>query len=297
MALIVVALREAVDTTVRTESDVEDLLSAPVLASVRSLPRRAKIVTFGRHEGMFGDTYALLAAQLAPESDEKIARVLAVTSALAREGKTTTATNLAIAAARRGINVMLADFDFRKPAMSDLLGIPRETGGALQVLAGSMELEQVIWQVSLDGPRPSVSPIADEFDTTARSAHTDLPGFDSNGHGDAAAGQLRVLPSGGSVPRYRLAPQARLSALLRDLRSRAELVIVDTPPALLTVEMTELAQLIDVVLVVVRQGRVSQRTLRSLGRHARGWRAEVAGAVLTDVQAPAGERYAYYGSR
>ena len=74
------------------------------------------------------------------------------------------------------------------------------------------------------------------------------------------------------------------------LRHEADLVIIDTPPALLTVEMTELARLIDGVLVVVRQGRVSRRTLRSLQQHTRTWRAELIGAVLTDV--PSGSQYA-----
>ena len=87
----------------------------------------------------------------------------------------------------------------------------------------------------------------------------------------------------------------RLAPLLKQLRGQADFVILDTPPALLTVEVAELSQLIDEVLVVVRQGRVSQRSLRSLGRQARTWSAELAGAVLTD--APSDEQYAYYGSR
>lgn len=86
----------------------------------------------------------------------------------------------------------------------------------------------------------------------------------------------------------------RLIDLFADLRAAADLIILDTPPALLTVEMTELAQLIDSVLVVVRQGQVSERSLRSLARHAHGWPAKLSGAVLTDV--PATGRYAsYYG--
>src|SRR5439155_1060342 len=62
IALLVVALREAVDTTVRSESDIEELLSAPVLATVRTLPRRTRMVTYGRHEAAYSDAYPLLAA-------------------------------------------------------------------------------------------------------------------------------------------------------------------------------------------------------------------------------------------
>ena len=72
-------------------------------------------------------------------------------------------------------------------------------------------------------------------------------------------------------------------------------MIIDTPPALLTMEVAELSSMIDTVLVVVRQGRVSQRNLRALGRQARAWPTELAGAVMTDMQTE-GE-YSYYGGR
>jgi non-specific protein-tyrosine kinase len=88
---------------------------------------------------------------------------------------------------------------------------------------------------------------------------------------------------------------ARLPELLQELRKRADLVVLDTPPALLTVEMAELAGLIDSVLVVVRNGRVTHRSLRSLNRQARTWSADVAGVVVTDASGE--DQYSYYGSR
>ncbi len=305
IALIVVALREAIDTTVRSESDVEDLLAAPVLASVRSMPRRAQFVTYGRYEAMFADTYALLAAQVSPakKSGEKV--ILAVTSALAREGKTTTCANLAVAAAQRGSNVLIADFDFRKGILSRMFEVPESAPGVVQVLDGSATLDEAVWSVSLDGPKPIVywsgEGPADHELIPSGAAHEGSNGRAANGraaNGRAAVngtGTLSLLPTGGLIPVHKMAQQKRLGQLLRDLHAHADLVIIDTPPAMLTVEMTELAQLIDAVLVVVRQGRVSQRTLRSLGRHAKTWPAELAGAVLTDVPA-VGEARAYYAA-
>jgi Mrp family chromosome partitioning ATPase len=245
------------------------------------------MVTYGRHEAAFADTYALLAANLAQSRDGDKHAVLAVTSAISREGKTTTASNLAVALARRGTRVLLADFDFRKPALSDLFQLPRDAAGALQVIGGTASLEESLWTVSLTGPRPRVS----------RNGQVPL-GADTSTNGSedgAGSGSLQILPSGGSVRSQAVAQSPRLAPLLKELRARADYVILDTPPALLTVEMAELARLIDVVLVVVRQGRVTQRSLRSLGRQARSWPAELAGAVLTD--APGDEQYAYYGSR
>jgi Mrp family chromosome partitioning ATPase len=290
IALLVVALREAVDTTVRSESDIEELLSAPVLATVRTLPRRTKMVTYGRHEAAYSDTYALLAANLAQARTGNEPMVLALTSAVSREGKTTTAANLAVSLARRGHSVLLADFDFRKPALTDLFQIPRDTPGVLQVLNGQARVEEVLWSVTLTGPRPRVSK------NGVLPAATG--GASTNGKETEAAGggSLVLLPSGGAVRSQSGTLSQRLGPLLKQLRVRADFIIIDTPPALLTVEMAELSRLIDDVLVVVRQGRVTQRSLRSLSRQARTWPAELAGAVLTD--APAGEeQYAYYGSR
>lgn len=282
VALIVVATREVIDTTVRSESEVEELLSAPVLASVRSLPRRTRMVTYGRYEALFADSYALLASQLVRGRGGKQGAVLAVTSAVSKEGKTTTAANLAVAVARRGMDVILADFDFRKPAIWDLFGLPPRTPGALQIIAGRATPETTLWSVSLDGPLPRAS----------RNGSAPPPS-DGDADGSRYGGSLRVLPAGGSA---RSAPrQSQLEDLIADLQATVDMVILDTPPALLTVEVSELSRMIDMILVVVRQGRVSQRNLSTLRRQARAWPADLAGAVLTDVRAEG--RYSYYGDR
>ena len=283
VSLLLVALREAIDTTVRTEGQVEEVLSAPVLASVKTMPRRTRLVTYGRHEATFADTYALLAAQLVSGEPGRHGSVLAVTSAMPEEGKTTTAANLAVSVARRGLHVILADFDFRKPGVSEVFELPKEAKGALQVIGGRVQsLDDVLWSVSLDGPRPKVSVNGGEPTDATGSTATSLH-----------AGSLHVLPSGGLINTREVPQQGRLRNLISDLRAHADLVILDTPPALLTMEVAELSNIVDSIVVVVRQGRVSYRNLRALGRQARSWSAEVSGAVMTDMQTE-GE-YSYYG--
>lgn len=289
IALLLVAAREAIDTTVRSEADVEDILGAPVLASVRPLPRRTRMVTFGRHEMTFGDTYALLAATIAQGGHGDAARVLAVTSAVSAEGKTTTAGNLAVALARRGNRVILADFDFRKPALSTLFELPKNAPGALQVLAGESRLKDVSWEVMLEGRRPVATRLAEMKQNGSGSNASQYAS--ANGTG----GKLWILPTGGSLRSQSDLKTAKLPELLEDLRIGADFVVLDTPPALLTVEMSELAGLIDSVLVVVRHGRVTHRSLRTLNRQARRWPAEMAGVVVTDAAAEG--QYSYYGGR
>jgi Mrp family chromosome partitioning ATPase len=282
IALLFVALREALDTTIRSERDVEEILAVPVIGTVRSLPRRARMVTYGRHGDAFADAYALLAANLARIRPQHESVVLAVTSSVSGEGKTTTAANLAVSLARRGSRVVLADFDLRRPALGKLFGLAPDARGVLQILTGTASVDETLWSVTLEGPRPGVSqngrPIVD-----AATQESETKG-----------GSLLVIPAGGTSRSPSGSLMRRVPPVLEQLRVRADFVVIDTPPAFLTVELAELSGLIDNVLIVVRHGRVSQRSLRLLSQQARTWPAAVAGAVLTD--APAREKDSYYGA-
>lgn len=283
VALLVAAAREALNTRVRSEGDVEDMLGKPVLATIQSLPRRVGLVTVGRHETRYGDTYGLLAATLMQISGEKSGRVLAVTSAVAGEGKTTTATNLAVALALRGQNVVLADFDTRKPSLGGFFRIPEGSPGVRQLVDGQAGIEDALWSVSLNGAAPSGRAVP--------------PGsWSDNGNAADERGWLRVVPSGGHERGARVARSPRIPGLLANLGEDADLVILDTPPALATVEMAELAPFVDFVLVVVRHGRVTRRSLQTLSRQAEGWRSEMIGAVITDSP-PDSDEYYYYATK
>jgi Mrp family chromosome partitioning ATPase len=287
VALLIVGGRELFDTTVRSESDVEDALEAPVLATIESLPRRLRTSVIGSAGGRFNDEYELLAANVAQIFDGHAGPVqLAVTSALPGEGKTTTASNLAAALSRRGASVVLADFDLRKPAVSEFVGIPRTAPGVADLLSGTSDVRSVLWRVQPNGDglhQDSDQPVTLPTTRAARGERT-------------PEGSLTVIP-GGTAVRADTAPRfARLPALLDELPTNLDYVIVDTPPALLVAGMAELAQSVDAVIVVVRHGFVHRRRLRALGRQARSWRARLLGAVLND--SPGQEGYLnYYSGR
>ena len=282
-ALLFVLAREAIDTKVRSEEDVEEILDTPVLATVQSLPRRTRLVMLGRHEQQYGDAYALLAASVMRTSNGMKPRSLAVTSASPQEGKTTTAANLAIALAMRGTRVVLVDFDVRRPKVDEVFRLPHDAPGVAELAAGRVEFEETLWSVSLNGMGPGHVRPAAEAEPQEPVA-------------GKARGTLHVMPAGASSRRSAgLALAPHLNDILLRLREDAELVVCDTPPALLTVEMAELAHVVDRVLVVVRQGRVSRRALRALGRQAHSWNAELVGAVLTDATLDEQRTY-YYGS-
>ena len=276
LALLLVGIREALDTKIRSEEDIEELLDTPVLATVQSLPRRSRMVMFGRNEELYGDSYGLLAANLVQSDGARRPRVIAVTSAIANEGKTTTAANLAVAMARRGANVVLADFDVRKPSVAEVFRIPTSAPGVAQLIAGQADVRDVLWDVSLNGLAPEVA------------------SFGRNGDTADAAGSLRVVPAGTQLRSGSVAQSPQVPTVLEELGTLADadVIMLDTPPALVTVEMAELSRRVDAVILVVRQGRVSRRSLRALARQTKGWKAKITGAVLTD--APQEERHSYY---
>lgn len=285
IALLVAGAREAFNTRVRSESDVQDALGKPVLATIQTLPKRAGLVTIGRHETRWGDTYGLLAAnlmQLRGGAGGERPTVLAVTSAIAGEGKTTTASNLAVALALRGQRVVLAEFDIRKPAVGKLFRVPPDAPGIIQVIDGTAELKSALWTVQLNGSRASGAALIPP-------AAADL--F-NDGHPDVG-GSLRIIPAGGIERGARIARSPQTRRLLEALAGDADVIVLDTPPALATVEMAELSGSVDSVLVVVRHGRVTRRSLVTLSRQAEGWQADIVGAVLTDSPAEEDEYYYY----
>lgn len=288
LSLLIAGTREALNTRVRSENDVEAALQRPVLASIATLPRSGGIVTVGRHANRFGDTYALLAANVMQLRGTGRPTVLAVTSAVAGEGKTTTAANLAVALARRGDRVILADFDLRKPAVGGMFRIPSDSPGTVELVLERIGPDAALWPLKLsqNGSAPPTEVVAlrpgDAEEGGAGSGRIGLP--------------LSVLPAGAAGAGAHAARSARLAAVVDTLTERADVVVLDTPPALLTVEMADLAASVDLVLVVARQGKVTRRDLVSLRRQLEAWQTEIAGAVLTGV--PAGQDYGtgYYSS-
>lgn len=195
----------------------------------------------------------LLAARTHEPSARQPQGILLVTSAVAAEGKTSVAANLAIAAARVGLTVILVDADLRRPLLAEKFGF-RGVRGLADALAEGGPIEAYLLDVNVDG--------------------------------------LSVLP-GGSVPPNpaELLASPQCGFALATLSSKADLVIVDSAPILGVADSLELISKADLILLVARRRLSRLRSVNSaLERIARLGRP-VDGIVLNDVDS--GGSYSY----
>jgi polysaccharide biosynthesis transport protein len=256
----VAVARESMDRTVGGQHPADEIANAPILGAISEAPRMALIT----HDpgSRYAESFRQLRTNIRSLSLYHPVRSLVVTSSVTAEGKTATATNLAIALAQGGYDVVLIDADFRNPGVADLLELPPGIGLS-SVLAGDVSLDDAL-----------------------RPWGDNLP--------------LRVLTSGPLPPNSSEVVGAdRTAELIRDLVRTGATVILDTPPLLLATDAAVLAHCADGALLVTRfrSTRVDELSVGASALRAAG--ATLLGLVLNRVpRRPTGLlRISTYGYR
>jgi non-specific protein-tyrosine kinase len=103
--------------------------------SVAAVPERLVV----RADAALVEQYHRLSLVLAEQREKRECRTLVITSAIAGEGKTTTALNLALTLGHEGARVLLVDANLRRPSLHDVLGIRNDVGLAEEVHAPEAE--------------------------------------------------------------------------------------------------------------------------------------------------------------
>ena len=191
-------------------------------------------------------------------------RVLLMTSPEAADGKTTTAVNLAITMAQSGRRVLLIDADLRRPNTHQLLDLPLEPG-----LADLLSEERLL---SRDG------------------------GDTSSGITPTEVNNLHYLPAGRTdVPPAEMLGSEHMKELLNGLRSRYDLIIIDSPPVLSVSDPVLLATQCDATLVVVSAERTDLKALEVTRRTLEAVGVPIAGTIFNrfEMQKASGYGYGY----
>ena len=194
---------------------------------------------------------------------------LVVTSAAPQEGKTLIAANLGVAFARGGARVLVVDCDIHRPRLHRLFHASRAPGLMDLLRAGSA-----------DSPLPAA--------VNHRLAAIRETGID----------RLSLLPCGADARHTpELLEPATLRGLLKQLRLDFDVILLDTPPVLVSADAATLAASVDGVIMVVRAGQTDRRAAELARERVAAAGGRVLGAVLNDpdgVLARLGEpSYAY----
>jgi capsular exopolysaccharide synthesis family protein len=253
-------LSQALDTRVRSAADIVRRLDLPLLGRLpkppRKLRRKGRLVMFAEPNGPHAEPFRTLRTNLLLLNAESDARTVMVTSAVSNEGKSTTSANLAVALARMGKRVILADLDMRRPSLARLFALDERRFGVTEVLDGRVSLDAVLAPISV-----------------ARGG--------SDGSGD---GSLHVLPAG-SIPANvgEFFANSRLSTLLMALTAQADIVLIDGPPLLGTGDGVTLASEVQALVVVARVDETRRAMLDEVHDVLAMSKVEKLGVIVTSA--------------
>jgi succinoglycan biosynthesis transport protein ExoP len=272
-------LRDALDTRVRAAEDVAVRLGLPLLARIpgppRKLQRTEDLVLFKEPTSVRAEAFRMLRTNMEFAALDHEARSIMITSALEKEGKSTTISNLAIVAARSGKRVVLVDLDLRRPRIDKFFKLEGQPGLTNAVL-GHATVAEATARIALSG-----------------DGQPDAPA-EGNGHAPVA-GVLDVIPSGPIPPDPgEFVATAALASLLETLADSYDLVLVDAPPVLHVGDALTLATRVSALLIATRLPTMRRPILNELARVLATCPTPKLGFVLTGAHAEDGYGQGYY---
>ncbi len=239
-----VVLKLLFDVTIRSEDNITQLTSHPILAAVPNMaaPGKGKYYASDRKnrktarpavvtdskQNLLGEdmgfaaseAYKLLRTKLQFSfADSQTSHVIGLSSAMAGEGKSLTAVNLAYSLAQLNKRVVLVDCDMRRPTLAEKLNI-RKKPGLSSCLTGQIQLQELIQSCGIRGAEESFHVIA--------------------------AGQNPPNP-------IELLSSVRMEQVIDALKANYDYVVLDLPPVGEVSDALAVAGLLDGVLLVVRQ--------------------------------------------
>ena len=302
LGVAIALAREAIEKRPRSIEEVERRLGLRVLGRIPATREGATdLVTLSHPHTVDAEAYRLLRMYFEHVAQDVGGRVIALASVSDGEGKSTVASNLAVALARAGRNVILVDGDPIRPTLRERFGITRPGPGAFDVARGRASLDNAYENVSFDDiaadaewPNEAV-PAGADADHLPAERVAQIRGearYEENSP-RPTRGSLRVLPAYPiSVDLSDYLVATRLEGLFVRLREEAELVIVDAAP-LATSSGMGVARLADAVAVVVNASVVRRPMLDRLAAMLDELAPPKLGIVLTGMSPDAAMPYGY----
>jgi capsular exopolysaccharide synthesis family protein len=262
-------LLEALDTNLKTMTEIEHGLQLPLVAAIPSVPTADLHPSTFREHAMapgaskwsrIAEALRGMRTSILLSSPGSAPKVLMITSSRPAEGKTSVACLTAITLALNGSRTLLMDADLRRPSIHARFKISKQTGLS-SVLSGKVGFREAVvtW--------------------------TELPNLHL-----LSSGPVPPLPS-------ELLGSKQMEKLLEELRGEYEFIVVDTPPVLTVTDASILSRLTDATVLILRYGEVQRqvvmRSIDVLGRAG----AHILGVAVNVVNFESPEYAEYYGRK
>jgi tyrosine-protein kinase Etk/Wzc len=277
---------EVFDTSMGTIEDVEESLQVPVLGVIPYLGKEDKtdkdvaekirardLIAHYDPKSLAAEAFRSLRTNLQFMSLEIKGKSFLVTSSFVQEGKTLNVVNLALSVAQTGDKVLLIEADLRKPLIHKNFGLSKEPGLTDYVL-GNYDWEEVINNIS------DVMLGDFDMDEILRT-----PGLDN----------LHILTAGTRPPNpTEILSSDRFHEFLKEVRQQYDYIFIDAPPILPVADATEIAPLVDGVVLVYTVGRIGRGVLKRAKSTLDNVDAKVLGVILNNVKPEVGPDYFRY---
>jgi capsular exopolysaccharide synthesis family protein len=262
----IVFLIEFLDDTLKSPADVERIFEVPLIGHIGDMQDLegtnergyTGIMVSKQPRSPNAEAFRSLRTNLEFAAVDKPLRTILITSAEAAEGKTTVAANLAAIFAQGGKRVILLDCDLRRPRIHRFIGVQNRKG---------------------------MTDLFRDSHTVKEVMHT---WRDSNGI------EISAITSGSLPPNpAELLGSQKMNQILEELTAQSDVVIIDSPPTMIT-DSQVLAAKVDGVLLVTQPGKTRTGALRATREQLERAGAHVVGAVFNRIS-PKNGHYHYYG--
>ena len=251
---------EALDDTIKTPQDVQRVLGLPVLGMIaRNTIPDAYLITDYQPRSPVSEAYRMLRTNIQFANIDQPINTLLITSAEPLEGKSTISANLAVVNAQNGRDVTLVDCDLRRPTIHKRFGLPNKAGFSTLFIS-----------------------TLDAMDTIRQA--TKIP-------------HLSVLTTG-PLPHNpaELIASRRMIEILKRIRAKGDMIILDTPPALAVTDASILAPVVDGVLLVLTPGSTKRMAARDMVEQITRVGGNILGVVFNNFSESRGA-YAYRSNK
>lgn len=240
--VVVAFLWENMDSSLYTRRQIETVSGLSTLAEIPEIQKKKKQAGFLNGTSVEGEAFRQLRTRLFVLDRQSSLRTLLLTSAEPNQGKSTVASNLALAVAHAGRSVVIVDADMRQPGMHTAFGLSNEQGLS-SVLSGQACLDDVL-----------------------KKSHVD---------------DIHVLTSGPVVTNpSELFSSPQMNDLLLQLTERFDMVLIDAPALLAVADAAVIASIVDGVLLVVGRARASSDAVQEAHKRLVGLQANPLGVVV-----------------